>query len=233
MSTSSTYHPSDPRSLTDGQPLRYVSGVPEIMKVITWIAANTRYEHMGVHPGALHPPTFESNRHLNEAMRQRGVSHRSIVSPATVVIPRSVAFMEEEIAAGAEARVSGAIDRQFILMDTIVALVDVADLETFQACVIVDPRLVSHWVTQFEHLWETATPFGRVLPRLVDFSVRQRQVVRYLSDGATDAEIAERIGVTERTVRTEVAAVRDLLGVRTRFQMGAAYAHLLTGATPD
>jgi DNA-binding CsgD family transcriptional regulator len=226
------YSPVDPRVLTHGQPLRYLGTGPDIMKALAWMAAHTRYEHMGVHPSAFFSPAYEANRHLNVVVRQRGVLHRSIVGTATVADPRSVGYLEAECAAGGEVRVSAAIDRQFILMDTIAALVDVAGAETFRACIIVDPQLVSHWVTQFEHLWQTAAPFGRVLPRLVDFSIRQRQVVRYLSDGATDAEIADRIGVTERTVRTEVAAIRDLLGVRTRFQMGAAYANLLTGEGP-
>lgn len=53
-----------------------------------------------------------------------------------------------------------------------------------------------------------------------DLTPRQRQVVALMATGAGDEAIAATLGVSVRTVRSDVAALLDLLGVKTRFAAG-------------
>jgi DNA-binding CsgD family transcriptional regulator len=55
---------------------------------------------------------------------------------------------------------------------------------------------------------------------LADLTPRQRQVVALMSTGVGDEAIAETLGVSVRTVRSDIAALLDTLGVRTRFAAG-------------
>jgi DNA-binding CsgD family transcriptional regulator len=55
---------------------------------------------------------------------------------------------------------------------------------------------------------------------------RREQVLALLADGLTDDAIARQIGVSVRTVRTEVAAALEHLGARSRFQAGVRAAQI-------
>lgn len=55
---------------------------------------------------------------------------------------------------------------------------------------------------------------------------RQRRVAALLDAGATDDEVAREVRVSVRTVRSEVAAILQLLGARNRFGAGRRYASL-------
>ena len=72
--------------------------------------------------------------------------------------------------------------------------------------------------------WEAAInasfPAGDRMNTLGDLTPRQRQVVALMSTGLGDEAIAETLGVSVRTVRSDVAVLLDALGVRTRFAAG-------------
>ncbi len=54
-------------------------------------------------------------------------------------------------------------------------------------------------------------------------SRRQRQVIGYVAQGYTDAEIARALTLSPRTVRMHVDTARGKLGVGHRRQLAAAY----------
>ena len=55
---------------------------------------------------------------------------------------------------------------------------------------------------------------------LGDLTPRQRQVVALMATGTGDEAIAASLGVSVRTVRSDIAALLDVLGVKTRFAAG-------------
>lgn len=63
-------------------------------------------------------------------------------------------------------------------------------------------------------------------PGLAAFTPRQRAVVALLSRDVADERAAELLGISVRTLRSEVAAVKDRLGVGTRFAAGVALGRL-------
>lgn len=66
----------------------------------------------------------------------------------------------------------------------------------------------------------TAYPCAAETSGLSDLSPRQQQIVGFLAVPLTDEQIAERLGVSVRTVRYDVASILDALGAPTRFVAG-------------
>jgi DNA-binding NarL/FixJ family response regulator len=65
----------------------------------------------------------------------------------------------------------------------------------------------------------------------IRFTERQRQVVRLIASGCSNAEIAERLGVSPRTAKAHSDVLRTKLGVSRRRQIPAAYREA-TGEDP-
>lgn len=64
------------------------------------------------------------------------------------------------------------------------------------------------------------------------FTRRQRYILHQLAEGATDEQIARVMSLSARTVRNEVAAIRKVMGVESRFQAGVSYALWRVGVEP-
>lgn len=58
---------------------------------------------------------------------------------------------------------------------------------------------------------------------LAELSDRERQVLHQLADGLTDREIADRLGISPRTVETHVGSILHKLGVKNRAQAARRY----------
>lgn len=66
---------------------------------------------------------------------------------------------------------------------------------------------------------------------MVELSRRQKQVLSLLAEGRTDDEIGLRLGISPRTARAHVDALKRKLGVTRRREIPSAY-HRLTGEDP-
>lgn len=75
----------------------------------------------------------------------------------------------------------------------------------------------------FEQLWDQGRELGRSGDSGVDCGPdrREREVLRLLAEGLTDAAIAARTGLSVRTNRRTIADLMARLGARSRFQAGA------------
>lgn len=62
----------------------------------------------------------------------------------------------------------------------------------------------------------------------VELTPRERSIVALLAEGHTDAYVAERLGISPRTIAYTMRSLMDRLGVENRFQLG-----LILGATEE
>ncbi|MET8248506.1 helix-turn-helix transcriptional regulator [Streptomyces sp. NPDC005202] len=91
------------------------------------------------------------------------------------------------------------------------------------ALAIRHPGAVAFLVKVFEHMWERAQQVSIVSeqhrPNLMTDSIRAA-MLRMVVTGHTDEMIAARLGVSSRTVSTHIKKVAEVLGSRSRAELG-------------
>jgi DNA-binding CsgD family transcriptional regulator len=90
------------------------------------------------------------------------------------------------------------------------------------ALIVTRPEVVGAARSLFEAALATSVPAPAAMaddPRPW-LTPRQRDIITLLKDDLHDDEVARELGVSVRTVRGDIEAVRALLGVRTRFAAG-------------
>ena len=66
--------------------------------------------------------------------------------------------------------------------------------------------------------------FSDIAKPFSELSDRQRQIITSLCDGLSNREIAEKLGVTEGTVKIHLHTIYGKLGVRSRSELVSALA---------
>ena len=80
--------------------------------------------------------------------------------------------------------------------------------------------LASPYDQLFEFLWSEAHPLGRRPGRPDGLNIRELEVVHLLVHGATDHQVASRLGVSSRTVRNVVSELHRRFGTSSRMALG-------------
>lgn len=87
-----------------------------------------------------------------------------------------------------------------------------------EVLIVRSPTLLSALLTIFELIWERSGPIERVATGAAQNP--DDALLQLLADGLQDEAVAEKLGVSVRTVRRRVADLLEELGARTRFQAG-------------
>ncbi|MBU4335985.1 MAG: response regulator transcription factor [Actinobacteria bacterium] len=83
---------------------------------------------------------------------------------------------------------------------------------------VVAPRITRRMLELFADRLPVEVSGTQEDPRLAALTAREREVLRAIAEGLSNAEIASRFFLSEATVKTHVAHVLDKLGVRDRVQ---------------
>jgi len=90
---------------------------------------------------------------------------------------------------------------------------------------LVEPKMTKRLLDEFARRPD-APPAGYLPDRFADLTEREVEVLREMVRGASNAEIAERLYISETTVKTHVNHILSKLGVRDRIQaVVLAYDH--------
>lgn len=154
----------------------------------------------------------------------RGVHYRVIVESAVLERPGFLAAARETVKFGEEVRVLPRLPTRMFIADDELALLPMRSHGEGRAsgALIVHPSGLLDLVTAiFEEYWSTATEFvseGEA-PRRHDGV--DRDLLKLLLLGLTDAAVAAQLGISLRTVQRRISELLDTAGVATRIQLGA------------
>ena len=136
--------------------------------------------------------------------------------PGTRVLILTTFDLDEYAFAALRAGASG-----FLLKDAKPAELTAAIRSVATGDAVVSPRVTRRMLEMFAgRLPATPTPPGGagVHPRLAELTAREREVLDAVAEGLSNAEIAERMFLSEATVKTHVGRILAKLGVRDRVQ---------------
>jgi DNA-binding NarL/FixJ family response regulator len=86
---------------------------------------------------------------------------------------------------------------------------------------VVSPRITKRLLEEYAHQLPDAAPGEppeKIHPALTELTEREREVLLAVADGLSNAEIAERLFVSEATVKSHVGRLLAKLGLRDRVQ---------------
>lgn len=153
----------------------------------------------------------------------RGVRYRVIVESAVLERPGFLAAAREMAQLGEEVRVLPTLPTRMFVADDQMALVPMhaqgAD-QGFGALLIHPSGLLDLVISIFEQYWTAATEFLPIAATPTAEEV-DRDLLRLLLLGVTDAAAASQLGISLRTVQRRVADLMETAGVTTRMQLGA------------
>lgn len=193
-----------------------LSGAPAVQHCLHRLTTSCDIENMSMQPRFTIEPRRARRRH------PRGVTVRTLIKP-DFATPEVIDHL-----AATEVRTSEVVSRLMLIVNRACALLDVRRPEDTEpvAAYITDPTMVASLVDAYECIWAAAAPALIEDEGEASFTSRQLLILTMLTDGATDEQIARRLELSSRSVRTEVAAIRDTLQADSRFQAGVRYAEL-------
>lgn len=163
-------------------------------------------------------PAAEITEAFHDALA-RGVAFRGIYAQSLLNCPASLDAVLQRQRAGEEVRIAPELPVSMTLGDDLlgVAAYPTSHKENFHSIIARPSGLLDLMGNTFEIFWRQALPLGRPSD---DLDEQDREVLSYLICGITDAAIANRIGISTRTVTRRVTRLQEQLGVTTRFQLG-------------
>ncbi|MEU2134494.1 helix-turn-helix transcriptional regulator [Streptomyces sp. NPDC018352] len=155
----------------------------------------------------------------------RGIAYRVVYGAEILQDSKALAVAHECVDRGEQARVFPDVALNVLVCDDRFAVLGVtAPDRTGHHSVVVQPSgLLDGLIGVFESYWRMAVPLpsaGEVFESGSGSMNEHRQLLSYLSAGLTDESIARELGVSERIVARRIARLQEMLGARTRFQLG-------------
>ncbi|WP_328463851.1 helix-turn-helix domain-containing protein [Streptomyces sp. NBC_00448] len=164
-------------------------------------------------------PNLEERRSLEAGT----IGYRVVYDQESVAVPGRLENIWEGIRRGERAKVGTSLPAKLVLCDDTMAIVSsAAEYHTGVAYLIHPSSLLDMTTALFEAVWARAVPLNRSgsTENQTSMSPLDRQLLGLLASGATDAVIARTFGWSVRTVQRHIHEHMQVVGVRTRFQLG-------------
>ncbi|MFJ9951102.1 LuxR C-terminal-related transcriptional regulator [Kitasatospora sp. NPDC091207] len=226
-----------------GAALELVRGADRIAALLEDAARGARAQALSLRPGQdFSGPALAGKLARERLALAHGAALRSIYPAAALRRPAVLAHVRELTGAGARIRVAHSLPLWLIVVDARLAILPAPGAgpdggaprapgaghpDAAAAAVVVrEPALVALVAELFEYFWSAAWTPPELLAGSAEMTDRHDTVLRLLAAGLTDAAIARKLEVSERTVRRLVAELTADLGAESRFQAGVHAARL-------
>ncbi|MFF8656844.1 hypothetical protein [Streptomyces huasconensis] len=218
----------DPHRLHGGPGSEFLPTTEQMNARIGEVSSSAVTEFASVQPGEptdRDPAILRLGIERTRAALTRGVQVCSLYHRSAYEHEQTREYIGQMVADGAEVRVSAVpgprmvvIDRRHLFIDNHV----IESSETNSGWHVFDRSSVMWARTVFSHFWSQATRW-QDLAHPANRSVltqRQQRLLRELEEsGCSQQQLGPRVGLSERTVSKELAAVRDILGCRSMYQV--------------
>jgi DNA-binding CsgD family transcriptional regulator len=202
---------------------RWLGGLDEVAALVERLIAGVDQEITVLVP-TYTPGSFEFATHITEAVLRRGAMFRAVWCIDFTMSPDVLQHARWLADQGCAPRAVADVPTRAVLMDGLVAVLldDDGQVQVLRGAAAVHPlrRLAAERWSSGGAVCES------VQQRPAMCSQRYQVVLRLLAEGLTDDAVANRIGVSVRTVRNDVASVMAGLDARSRFQAGVRAAQL-------
>jgi DNA-binding CsgD family transcriptional regulator len=149
-----------------------------------------------------------------------GIRYRAIYPDTARTAPTMCRHLGAMSLAGVAVRTVPLVPMNALIIDNSIAVLP-ADTANGSVAVLRLHSVVTTAAELFERVWPDAVPLADCdIPVGTDLSLREQEMLRLLSLGATDESAAAQLGISVRTVRRMVAQIMNRLGARSRFQAG-------------
>lgn len=186
-----------------------------------------------LHPGGM-PPMDVLTRSLAEDARlvERGVHCRAIYRQGLLQTPKHARYLHELAQIGVEVRLIEHAAYDLLLLDRTIAWIPAAPGTTSPSVVLFrGAALINAQIALYEDCWLRAVPYPKALAdsEQTALPAQERAVVRLMSGGLSDDQIARKLGVHRRTVQRTVARLMERLNASSRFEAGMKLARTMGG----
>lgn len=202
--------------------LDFVHEADEIVQRIFLAGESTRTEHRHLMRG-VRAATVRGAVDADTATLRRGVRQRSIIGTEELADPEVFDSLEQLHKLGEEIRTTSVVPAQMMIMDNDLAVLPRSADDPSQGAIFIrEPTLVTVLAFLFDHMWSMAIP---VFGNPTGFGAptgRTARVLELMAAGVKDERIARTLRIATRTVRRDIAEMRDQLRVSSRTEIVAA-----------
>ncbi|MFC9465099.1 helix-turn-helix transcriptional regulator [Streptomyces coelicoflavus] len=209
----------------DTPALRILSSKERTGQAIEEAMAEGRDELLAIQPHdaqvSKRPDILEGAMKRDQDFLDRGARIRALYQHTIRHAPY-VRARYEHLTGDVEARTLDEVTERLIVIDRTVAFIP-ASADRSVALEVRHPALIAYFVNIFDRLWHLATamhPEAAHPPTVNGITPRQRAIAALLTEGHTDSDIADRLGMNVRTARVHIAKLAATLGSESRAQLG-------------
>jgi DNA-binding CsgD family transcriptional regulator len=211
------------REIPGGVPEEHLAGLDTVRLAIEGLAKNCTSEIMAFAPdGSQTPENMATSRPLDQELLERGIRLRSLYLESIANDPPTMAYARWLVDGGGEVRTIASLPVRMAIYDRSAALVAIDPNRGATGAILLRGEgVLTVLCAYFDQVWESAKELGDV-PRRDDdgLSTQEREILRLLAAGCTDAAVARRLGISVRTTGRLVAELASRLRARSRFQVG-------------
>jgi len=218
------------RRLASG-PVEVIEGGEATLRVFQTLVGSARDEILGLDRGPYLTSGRAERDDLQLAALRRGVRYRVIYEASVLADAHNMRVLRMSVAAGEQARVFPDVPMKLLIFDGKQAFLPVyrPDRSAIDALLLHPSPLLDVLSEVYEAFWRLSAPIhtttgsdtnGDASAVSVEPTPETQHLLALLTAGLTDESIARMLGVSERTVSRRVGRLQELLGARTRFQLG-------------
>jgi DNA-binding CsgD family transcriptional regulator/sugar-specific transcriptional regulator TrmB len=199
-------------------------GLDAIQARLEVLARDLQKECLSVMPGgAQSPASLNASSSLDERALAAGIKILTLFQESVRNDPATHAYAQWLTNLGGDVRTAPILPTRMLIFDRRIAVIPIDPDDTkLGALCTAEMAIVRFMVSIFETAWNTAVPLGACAQEdaATGLTALDRQILIMLGKGLTDEAVANRLGVSGRTVRRQVASIMERLNASSRFEAG-------------